>query len=110
MSGVFSSAEASENKVAIVQNENGILCELSLSENTTFNATSELGTNVVVVEDGKIYIADADCPGHDCISQGKISESSQTIVCLPHKLWIEIKSVNDGITNSEEMNFDAIGS
>jgi hypothetical protein len=103
-SGAGSSAEALDSKTAIVSNEEGVVCELPLSQNTTYVVESDLGVNTIVVENGEVYMLEADCPGHDCMNQGRISSSSQTIVCLPHKVWIEITS-----TENEE-SFDAIGS
>lgn len=47
------------------------------------------GTNIVVVENGQIYMKYADCPDKLCIKQGKISDSSKKIVCLPNKVIIE---------------------
>lgn len=47
------------------------------------------GTNVAVVKDGEIYIESADCPDKLCIHQGKISDSSKKIICLPNKVIIE---------------------
>jgi hypothetical protein len=93
-----------EVKTAVVHNDSGIVCELPLSTDTTYEVTSELGANTVVVEGGEVYVAEADCPGHDCMSQGRISDTSQTIVCLPHKMWIEITS------DTQDAAFDAIGS
>ena len=56
------------------------------------NRSIELGTgNTAVIEDGNIRMKSADCRGQDCIRQGKISRPSQTIVCLPHKVIIEIE-------------------
>jgi hypothetical protein len=99
-----SKAEAAEVKTAVVHNDSGIVCELLLSTDTTYEVTSEFGANTVVVEGGEVYVAEADCPGHDCMSQGRISDTSQTIVCLPHKMWIEITS------DTQDAAFDAIGS
>lgn len=44
------------------------------------------------VKQGKIRIADADCPKHLCMNMGWIRHSGQTIVCVPNKIVIEIKS------------------
>ena len=49
-----------------------------------------LGYNTLVIEDGKAYIRDADCGDHTCIHTGKISREGERIICLPHKLIIEI--------------------
>ena len=38
---------------------------------------------------------EADCPDGYCEEQGKINNRTQTIVCLPHKLVVKIKTEND---------------
>lgn len=49
------------------------------------------GYNIIEVKDKSIKILDADCKDEICIKSGFISEPGQIIVCLPHKLMIEIK-------------------
>ena len=48
------------------------------------------GTNTVQVEKGRVRIAEADCPDQICVNQGWISDGTVPIVCLPHKLIVEI--------------------
>ena len=48
--------------------------------------------NEVVATNEQIEISDADCPDQLCVKKGKIERAGQTIVCLPHKLLVEIKS------------------
>ena len=56
------------------------------------------GTNVLVIEDGKAYIREANCPGYqDCVEQGKISFVGERIVCLPNTLMVEIVGEGEGI-------------
>ena len=52
----------------------------------------ERGTNTVLVEPGRIRISKADCPDQVCVNQGWISGGAVPIICLPHKLMIEIVS------------------
>ena len=47
-------------------------------------------SNTLVIEDGKAYISQADCPDKICQNHRAISYSGETIVCLPHKIVIEI--------------------
>lgn len=47
-------------------------------------------TNTAVVENGEIYMESANCPDKLCVHQGKISDSSKKIVCLPNKVIIEV--------------------
>ena len=46
-------------------------------------------TNIAVIENGKIYMKSANCPDKLCMHQGKISDTSKKIVCLPNKVIIE---------------------
>ena len=48
--------------------------------------------NLIEVKDGRIRIKEADCGDQICVRRGWIDQSGETIVCLPHKLLIEIKS------------------
>lgn len=51
---------------------------------------TEKGNNTLVIENGKAFIQNADCPDKICAKHRKISKTGETIVCLPHKLVIEI--------------------
>ncbi len=48
--------------------------------------------NLIIVKGNKIRISDADCTDQLCVRMGWISNAGDTIVCLPHKLSIEIIS------------------
>ena len=52
--------------------------------------TCDEGTNVVLLENGRISIVQADCPDKLCVEQGAITTGGVPIVCLPHKLYINI--------------------
>lgn len=56
---------------------------------------TEHGKNTLVIKDGFADIVSADCYGNDCVYQRKISKNGEIIVCLPHKLVIEITSSNE---------------
>lgn len=55
------------------------------------------GYNSFVIKDGKADMTDADCRDHICVDHKSINLDGETIVCLPHKLVIEI---TDGEENS----------
>jgi hypothetical protein len=57
--------------------------------------------NVLAIEDGRAHMESADCPDELCVRQGAISKSGQTIVCLPHKLVVEV-------TGGKEAGYDTI--
>ena len=89
---------------AVVHDGDGATHELPLSEDAELPVTTSLGSNVVVVEDGAVYVREADCDNQDCIHQGKLDRPGRQIICLPHKLWIEVIAEGDA---SAEMDVDA---
>ncbi len=52
---------------------------------------TKYGYNKLHIEHGAISITEADCRDHICISQGRVSTAGVPIVCLPHRLTIEIE-------------------
>ncbi len=85
----------------------GNVYAMSLSDNVEQAITTDSGTNVVKVSGGKVCVVEADCPNQDCVNQGWISEVGQQIVCLPHKLIVEI---TDGDGASDGKAYDVVGS
>ena len=76
--------------------------EYSLLENQTFVVTDENHSyNTIVIENGQVWIDQADCPDKLCVKQGKISKSGQSIICLPHKLTILVQE-------DSEQEYDAV--
>ena len=55
------------------------------------------GSNTVQVEKGRIRVSEADCPDQICVNQGWISGGAVPIVCLPHRLMIEIVGGGGGL-------------
>lgn len=78
----------------VVVKINGVATEsYSLSENTEFEiktGENNKDRNTVVIENGKVRVTEADCPDGICKDYRPISYVGQTIVCLPHKVVIEI--------------------
>lgn len=47
--------------------------------------------NTVRIADGQAFMLEADCPDHQCIKQGRISHTHETVTCLPNRVVIEIQ-------------------
>lgn len=63
----------------------------SNSGNSSFIIKTIHGNNKISIKDNSIAISEADCLDSLCIKQGYISKVGETIICLPHKVVIEIK-------------------
>ncbi|OJG81064.1 hypothetical protein RV10_GL004063 [Enterococcus pallens] len=46
--------------------------------------------NIIEITDQKIRVREASCRDQVCVRRGWIEKKGDTIVCLPHKLVIEI--------------------
>lgn len=61
-----------------------------LDQDGEVGVRTEEGWNKVCIRDGSVYMEEADCPDGYCVQQGCIQSGLDTIVCLPHKLVVEI--------------------
>ena len=59
-------------------------------ENTYDIAQDDGSLNVIAVENGAVYMKEANCRDGLCIRQGKMKNGAKTIVCLPHKIVIQL--------------------
>ena len=82
-----------EGAYVVVSIDGGEVCRYSLSEDGEFTLNG--GTNTLVISGGKAYISEADCPDGLCVSQGKISRTGQTVVCLPNRVMLRIVGAED---------------
>lgn len=60
-----------------------------LDTDCSFRINTARGYNDVRVEDGKIFVTEADCPDKKCVESGACT-GALPIVCLPHELVIQI--------------------
>lgn len=104
---VFPSAMGSAVAKVTVNNE--VVATLPLDVDTREVITTEVGTNTIVVKDRAVHIEDADCPGGDCMKQGEISQQGRLLVCLPHKLIVEIEADEGTMQPSEYTGNEVVG-
>ena len=64
---------------------------LPLDRDTDQLIKTEAGTNLVRIRDGKVTCEEADCPDKLCVKHSAISNLGETIICLPHKVVLEIR-------------------
>lgn len=61
----------------------------------TIPIETEFGYNLIEIGDEKVRVIDADCPDQLDVKQGYISKTGEVIVCLPNRLVIEIKGMEE---------------
>lgn len=61
----------------------------SLAEDRTVTI-GEADYNVLEISGGGAAVVEANCGDHTCVRTGTVSRTGETIVCLPHRLVVEI--------------------
>ena len=74
-----------------------------LKEDQTIRIETDLGYNMIEIQNGSVSMKEADCPDLYCVSKGAVSSSADPIVCLPHRLVIQILP-----DKTEPVSFDAV--
>ena len=75
----------------------------SLAEDRTFVFEGENGGyNVVTIEDGFVFMAEANCPDQICVKHKPLNQTADPIVCLPNSLVVKV------ITNETENQLDGV--
>lgn len=68
--------------------------ELKIAEETNYNLIS--------VAAGIIVMEEADCKDQICVHHKPISSAGESIICLPHRLVVEIIGDNDASADTQE--------
>ena len=52
--------------------------------------------NIVSIQNNKVFMKSSDCKNQICVHTGEISQTGETIVCLPNSVIVEIIGSNGG--------------
>ena len=81
--------KAASTVVVTVDGQEVLRRPLAVSD--TYEIKQDDGSiNVIAVENGAVYMKEANCRDGLCIHQGKMKNAAKTIVCLPHKLVVSL--------------------
>jgi hypothetical protein len=64
--------------------------KLDIHENREVTFRGEKGEMKVEVRDGRVRVAEADCPNRICVRTGWRSREGEVIVCVPNRTVIRI--------------------
>ena len=91
---LWGQGQKKEGAVARIFQDGRVIREIALGEikeAERFTVTDGAGHyNTIAVEPGRICILEADCPDKLCVQQGWLSQGITPLVCLPHKLMIQL--------------------
>lgn len=79
----------------VVRVDGKVVQQFSLDDSLQYQIEGIGGTNTLCIADGSVWLTEADCPDQICVQTGKIRYAGQSIICLPHKVVVEIKEAED---------------
>lgn len=84
-----------EANYAFVYHESDLILKIDLNINNIYHVEGDNGDVVIEVKNKKIKVISENSPYHLCSKQGEISNTGESIICLPNKIIIELP--NDAI-------------
>lgn len=90
---VFIKYFQSMGKFAVITVNSEIVKEINLK--TTDKQIFQIKNITIEIKDNKIRVLTSDCPDKICMHKGYISNTGESIVCMPNKLIIEIKESHE---------------
>ncbi|MDO5145958.1 MAG: NusG domain II-containing protein [Eubacteriales bacterium] len=84
-----------EGKMVQISVEGTVTECYPLGEDRTVEIAGAGGKNILSIAGGCASMTGADCPDKICVSHREVRSVGETIVCLPHKVVVEIVGEED---------------
>ncbi len=84
----------STTNIAYVYHANDLIMTIDLTIDQQYVVNGDNGIVKIEVIDNKIRVVEENSPRHLCSKQGFISNSGQSIICLPNKIIIDLPNEN----------------
>ena len=80
----------------VVSVDSGEVISFPLSQDVVYEIEGyDGGRNTLVIENGRAWLEDSTCPDHLCEHMGKIDTAGQSVICLPNRVVVEVRGVDD---------------
>jgi len=76
-------------------NSGGQIERYPLYEERKLTLSNEGYLLTLVIESGRVWIEDADCPDRLCVKTGKISKPGESIICVPARISVRLTGGKD---------------
>lgn len=95
-----------EGDMLVVEQNGKVIKKLPMDKDTEFVVNYGGHYNTIVIKDKKAYMKEADCQDQICTHMHPIQKEGQTIICLPHRLFLEVESL--GIKKNDDEKIDKV--
>ncbi len=74
----------------VVKQDGKVIGSYLLAQDREILLDNDWGRNKIRIKDGQVSVTAADCPDQICVRHRPVSRDQETIVCLPHRLVVEV--------------------
>lgn len=101
------SGGAASTVVVTIDGEEALRAPLDRDGEYTFEQ-EDGALNVLTVEGGYAQMTQANCRDGLCLNMGRTNTAAKTIVCLPHKLVVQLTDDGQGAQQAEADEIDMV--
>ncbi len=90
--------QSSKVTKASLYHEGNLLKDVKLKKDQEFPLLD--GKMLIEVNEGRIRVRGSDCPRQICVNAGWIQYPGESVVCVPYKVLIEVKSAGPPVVDA----------
>jgi hypothetical protein len=94
INGIKSNQPTTTVKISIDGKEYAVY---PLNQDQTIQIKNDYGENTIIISQGSVYMKAATCPDQICVKHSPLPQCTTPIICLPHRLVVEIIGTSDTI-------------
>ncbi len=92
---IYKASSNYKGDMLVVEQDGKVIKKLPMDEDIEYRVDYGGHYNIIVIKDGRAYVKEADCQDQICTHMHPIEKEGQTIICLPHRLYLELESHGD---------------
>jgi hypothetical protein len=90
--------QSSKVAEASVYHEGNLLKDVKLDKDQEFHLLN--GKMRIEIKEGRIRVKESDCPRQICVNTGWLQHPGESVVCVPYKVLIEVKSAGAPVVDA----------
>lgn len=81
-----------EGDTVVVLVDGEVWGEYALDKDQAIEIRTDMGYNLLVIQGGEASVREASCPDGICSAHRPVSREGESIICLPNRVVVEIRS------------------
>ncbi|MFV0517263.1 MAG: NusG domain II-containing protein [Aminipila sp.] len=86
----MTASSATKGDTVLITTDGKEFARYPLVENREITVEQNNHTNEIIIKDGRVSMSFSDCSNQVCVHTGSISQTTQSIICLPNKVMVQI--------------------